>query len=294
MQSMTGFGVASSTARGVEITVEVRSLNHRYLRVNVHLPEALSKYEPRVLDMMKARVERGTVDLGVRLELPVAAGPLFNLKKAQVYWQELEKLSKEFNIREGISLEALLSLPGVVACPETAIEAEKVWPGVEGLVEKALEGMVEMRRKEGESLKADLKKCLKKISSLLDEARACFPETLKTYQMRLRERLDSLLSQIAERQMKFSEEEVLREVALLAERGDVSEELARLESHIEQFSLLLDKDCAVGRRLEFLAQEMHREAQTSTARAFSLDLLQPLLSIKAEVDKVKEQLMNVE
>jgi len=294
MQSMTGFGVASSTSAGVEITVEVRALNHRYLRINVHLPEVLTRYEPQVLEMIKARVQRGTVDLSVRLELPAATGVFFNLDKARIFWQELEKLRKEFGIKDGISLEALLSLPGVVANAEAAIKPEKIWLQVKELVEEALEAMLEMRQREGGSLKGDLKKGLSKISSLLEEARACLPQALKSYEMRLRERLDGLLSEMTEREMKFSDEEVLREIALLAEKGDVSEELARLESHIEQFSLLLDEDCPIGRRLEFLAQEMHREAQTSTAKAFSLELLQPLLTIKAEVDKVKEQLMNVE
>jgi uncharacterized protein (TIGR00255 family) len=291
---MTGFGVASATAEGMELTAEARSLNHRYLRINVHLPEVLTRYEPQVLQRIKSRVKRGTVDLSVRLELSVATGALFNLNKARIFWQELEKLKQEFNIKEEISLQSLLGLPGVVGSPEAAVEHEKVWTRVEGLVEEALEDMVEMREREGGSLLAELKKQLKRISSYIEKVRSLLPQALKAYEMRLRERLEALLAQIAEREVKFSEEEVLREVALLAERGDVSEELARLESHIGQFSLLLDKDCPVGRKLEFLAQEMHREAQTSTAKALSVEVLQPLLSIKAEVDKIKEQLMNVE
>jgi uncharacterized protein (TIGR00255 family) len=290
---MTGYGQARVRDSRDAVEVEVRSVNHRYLKVHTHMPERFAMREAEVEEAVRGAVKRGTVDIDVRVrtKLDDAAEP-FDAELLKAYHKRLAKVQKDLGVSSPVSMDALLALPGVVRGPDGARNGEdKTWPKVAKALAQALEDLDASRAREGDRLKKPLRAILKEISRLLCEVRELAPTVVEAYRDRLKERVARLLSGT---DAPVPPADLGREVALFADRCDISEEIARQESHVTEFDKALGAGGDVGRRLDFIAQEMLREANTMGAKANDARLTSRIISMKAEIEKIKEQIQNIE
>lgn len=290
---MTGYGQARVRDSRDAIEVEVRSVNHRYLKVHTHMPERFAMRESDVEEAVRGAVKRGTVDIDVRVrsKLDDKAEP-FDAELLKSYHKRLTKVQKDLGVQSPVSMDALLALPGVVRGPDAARNGEdKTWPKVAKALAQALEDLDASRTREGDRLKKPLRAILKEIARLLGEVRELAPTVVEQHRDRLKERIARLL---AGTDAPVPPADLGREVALFADRCDISEEIARQESHVQEFDKALGADGDVGRRLDFIAQEMLREANTMGAKANDSRLTARIISMKAEIEKIKEQIQNIE
>jgi uncharacterized protein (TIGR00255 family) len=293
LRSMTGYGRARGENHAAAIGVEVRCVNGRFFRMFAKLPPFLTCFEARLEKLVRASVRRGNIDLYLRYE-PIARGGAasFDLSAVQYYREQLEQLRRQLGLSGEISIELLANLPGSLRNDDLSEEeTEQLWPLVERVTTEALERVDEMRVVEGKALAEDLMARCERIRELLGAIRARVPAALEGYCERLHQRINSLLARAG---VEITASDLAREVALFTERSDISEELARLDSHLEQFHKTVAEAADAGRRLEFLAQEIHREANTMGGKANDAELSKLIIEIKAEVDKIKEQVPNVE
>lgn len=290
---MTGYGRARGENHAAAIGVEVRCVNGRFFRMFAKLPPFLTCFEARLEKLVRASVRRGNIDLYLRYE-PIARGGAasFDLSAVQYYREQLEQLRRQLGLAGEISIELLANLPGSLRNDDLSEEeTEQLWPLVERVTTEALERVDEMRVVEGKALAEDLMARCERIRELLGAIRARVPAALEGYCERLHQRINGLLARAG---VEITASDLAREVALFTERSDISEELARLDSHLEQFHKTVAEAADAGRRLEFLAQEIHREANTMGGKANDAELSKLIIEIKAEVDKIKEQVPNVE
>lgn len=290
--SMTGFGRGEATAPGgARIVVEAKSVNHRYADVAVKAPRAYASFEIAWSGTIKSTVSRGRVDLTVRRDA-AAGGLSIRWDAVEALIEAHERIQQRFAGRvsaEPPRIDELWRLPNVVAAGEGEADPVAEGPAADEAVAAALAAMVVMRRSEGARLEEDLRQILGRISRLRAEASAMASKAPAQLHDRLQQRLQALGTAVA-----VSPERLAAEVAILAERADVSEEITRLGAHIEQFESLLSAGEPVGRRLDFLGQELHREATTLGNKASETALVRIALELKAEIDRLKEQVMNVE
>jgi len=290
---MTGYGQARGRDPQDAIEVEVRSVNHRYLKVHAHLPEAFAFRESDVEELVRGAVKRGTVDVDVRVtSRPDAASEPFDREALKAYHRKLKEVQKELGITGGVTVEALLTLPGVVRRDESGrAGANRVWPKVEKAMKAALEDLEAAREREGERLRKPLKAILKEIGRLLKEVRELAPVVVEQYRDRLKERMARLLSGM---DPPVPAPDLGREMAMFADRCDITEEIARQESHIKEFENLMAAREDTGRKMDFTTQEMLREANTMGSKANDARLTQRIVAMKAEIEKLKEQIQNIE
>lgn len=293
IRSMTGFGEAEVvTAVGV-LRAEIRTVNHRFFSLNVRSPAALDRYEPRVKEWLKAHISRGHVNLTYRLAGEEAeAGPslTLDLERARQYMRAFRELQQALDLPGEVTLELLARQTDLV------IREQKETPEIEedavrAVTAEAARAAVGMREQEGKSLRADLEERLAGIGEALDAIEARAPQRLVAERDRLRRSITELAGDAA-----LDEDRIAREVAMIADRWDVSEEVVRLRSHIEHFHGMLREDSAepVGKRLSFLVQEMHREANTIGAKANDAAIEHRVVAIKNEIERLREQVENVE
>lgn len=283
--SMTGFGRAEGLVGGCPAAVEVRSLNHRFLELILRLPPELSSLEMPLRALVSGRVVRGRVEVTVRLQGSLRR-PRLNLEVARACWEELRRLRRELGLQEEPALAHLLGLGGVLW--EADLPAEAPWEELRPLVERALEDCLRMRRQEGEALGRDLAARLARLAELIEPLEPRVRGALAAYAERLRRRLRELAEGVV------PEERLLQEVATALERLDVTEELVRLREHLRRARELLDAPEPVGRRLDFLLQEMYREANTLGAKAVDASTGHAAVEIKAEIERMRQQVQNVE
>lgn len=294
IRSMTGYGRAESTDDQVRIAVEVRSVNNRFLKVSQRLPEGLTSLEVPIENLVRKHLSRGTVNLNLVVEPRGAAvrAPI-NAAVLSAYWKDLAALARETGgAARPPALEALLGLPGVVGTEEALLT------GIVGLEERVtkvvaetLERLDRMRAAEGASTAGDLAAILDAIEERLAAIQARAPQVMGEVRQRLAARVESLLADI---QLAPDDPSLMREVAFLAERSDINEELARLASHTDQFRGLLSSPDPAGRRCEFLAQEMYREINTIGSKANDAEIARQAVEVKVGVDRLREQSQNVE
>ncbi len=290
--SMTGFGRAGSSVRGPRLLCEVRSVNHRFLSTKIRLPSALQRLEAFVEQRIQSRVRRGSVevslfwrDAGERLASRVDA------KVADRYLAEIRAYLRKRRIRDDVSPQLLFTLPGVLAPADADAISADFKPELTKALDAALDALVRMREREGARLAAALRRELAGVSRCAARMRAAAPATVVAYQARLAERLNALL----EGQKVAPDSQLLaREVAVLADRSDVTEELDRLTSHEAEFHKLLARSGPIGREIEFLAQEMGREVQTIGSKLQDAALLAFVREAKAGVERLREQAANLE
>lgn len=290
---MTGYGRGDSIEGAYKITTEISSVNRKQSEIAVNLPRELELLEPRVRNEVNRRVARGRVTVKVLLHAGegVSSGKVqLNTALAKAYARELARLAKELNIPGPITLDHLLRAPGVLRTDDLSNEAEAVWPAVEKSLDQALTALVAMRVREGVHLAKDLKKRIAVMKKSVGLIRVEAPGMVKRYQAQLRERIQNAgLALPAE-----TDERLLKEVVYFADRSDISEELTRLASHFKQFDELSKSAEPVGRTLDFLAQEINRELNTIGSKATDQTISREVIGLKAELEKFREQVQNVE
>ncbi|MCA9034324.1 MAG: YicC family protein [Planctomycetaceae bacterium] len=287
---MTGFGSSTVDRDGVHLSVEIKSVNNRYLKLSARLPDAVARFESEVEKLVRARVARGTVQMSVRLRFPGGqSGYRIDTEVLNSYQQQLLAMDEG---RSDISLASLLQLPGVVAEAELPEElVNSVWPIAEEAIIRALEHFHDFREREGESMRIDLQKQCDAIASHLSEIIAVAPQVISDYRDKLLERVRRLTNDAS---ISVSPNDVIREVALFADRCDINEETTRLSSHMDQFRRMLDGETSQGRKLEFIGQEMFREINTIGSKANSVDVAHCVVEMKASIERIREVLQNVE
>ncbi|MHC4272862.1 MAG: YicC/YloC family endoribonuclease [Planctomycetota bacterium] len=291
---MTGFGVASAEVDGARYVVEVRSLNSKYFKALVRLPEDLQGLEGELEPVLARRLSRGSVVLTVRFsDVSADAAARINAKALRQYLEQLQSAAGSGQGGLNIDMGAVLSLPGVVISDTGEALIERARPVLLGLVDKACMRVLAMRNREGVTLHDELHKHRRQIADRLAVIGRRAPEVVEQYRVRLRERIDALL---AESSSALRDEDLIREVAVYAERSDITEEVARLQGHLEQFAEIIDAadEEPSGRTLDFLSQEMLREANTIASKCLDVEISREIVEVKGGIDRIKEQVQNVE
>jgi len=291
VKSMTGFGKGESANQDVTLAVEIKSVNHRYCDINIKLPRSLSAFENDVKKTVGQKLKRGKVDVYINLNLIGSAAMRATLNRPLVsaYLAALDELKNEFAVSGDISLDWLASQKDLIQIEEATIDPEIMKEVLITAVQKALTGHDQMRIAEGEATADDMFARLGLISGLLDQIETLAPEVPKEWQVKLEQRLQKFSEEI-----EFDPQRLAQELAIVADRCDVSEELTRFRSHIQQFEALLKSDEPVGRKMDFLVQEMNREANTTGSKSNHAELTRLVVDIKAELEKIREQVQNVE
>jgi uncharacterized protein (TIGR00255 family) len=294
IRSMTGFGRAEVTGETFTVTVEARSVNHRYLDVTLRLPGRLADAESEARRLVQARVERGRVDVAVQVE-PVAGHRTSDVRVdtglARRYLDAARALGAELGLEPDVNLGWVLGRPGVITADETPVsDVETPWPLVRDALGRALDDLAARREAEGAVLATELRALGAELAALVPQMAERAPVTAARRAERLRERMRALAGETG----GVDEARIVAEVAVWATKSDVTEELARLRAHLQEFGRKLDKDGPVGRALDFLIQEMHREVNTVGAKADDLELSQAVLAAKGVLEKIREQVQNLE
>lgn len=292
LRSMTGFGSAQAVIQGVEYAVEVRSVNNRYFKGVIKLPESLSALEADIERILRKEVYRGTVTLAVRMRIPDDQRAYrVNTAALASYIDQLRVLEVEANPTMRIDLAQLLQLPGVTEPPPVEELCQRTQQGLMDLIRKVLADLARMRDQDGKGLQDEFtghcRMILQKVAGIAGLA----PQVVRDYQDRLIARVKELT---ASAKIDIDAESLAREVALFAERCDVAEEISRLRTHVEQFLATMAAPEPSGRKLDFIAQEMLREANTIGSKANDATIAQAVVDIKTAIDRIKEQAQNVE
>ena len=291
VKSMTGYGRAVETVNGREFTVEIRSVNNRYLDCTVKLPRALSFAEDTVKQAVKNTISRGKVDVYITQRSEGAADVKVTLNTAMAagYVEAMRQMAQEFAIREDISVSLLSRMPDVFTVEKPEVDEEQLLSDMMQVVNAALTNYDAMRTKEGEALKNDLSSRGNTIRSLVSQVEEGNGQTVIDYRTRLYNKLQEVLANTA-----IDESRILTEAAIFADKVAVDEETVRLRSHLEQMDSMLAAGGAMGRKLDFLLQEMNREANTIGSKCTDVRLARIVVDIKAELEKIREQTQNIE
>jgi uncharacterized protein (TIGR00255 family) len=290
MRSMTGYGRGTCEVAGRRLVVEVRSVNHRFLEIKLRLPWSDAAVEAHVTQAVRARLSRGAVTVGVRDEGGgVGQAVRADVGLARQYHRALEEIRAAVGIAEAVSLEVLAAQPGVIAVGEGVSDPEAMWRAIEPGLEAALTALVAARGREGEALRADLRARVATLETMAREIGELTREAPDHYRKRLRERLERVI-----KPGEVDAQRLAQEVAILADKADVSEELTRLSAHLAECKRLCDEGDANGRRLDFLAQELNREVNTIGAKSQSAPVAARVVDAKAELERLREQIQNVE
>lgn len=290
-KSMTGFGRAEGTWRGGKLTVEVRSVNHRYLEVRMKMPRELSAIEPVSSEWVRNRMGRGRIDVAASVD--GLTDPLFlptlNMPLAMRYAELHKTLGHELGLDGKPDPALILSMRDVILMQEETIDLDKEWKNIKPVFVKAFDTLDEAARIEGKKLAQDIKARLENIAGLSARIVNLQPEEILEY----RDRLAARITQLAEKP-EIDHDRMAQELAFYAERSDFTEEAVRLRAHIERFGEIIESDGSIGRTLDFLAQEMLREINTTSSKALSAKISQVAVEIKAELEKIREQVQNIE
>ncbi|HVB55607.1 MAG TPA: YicC/YloC family endoribonuclease [Candidatus Acidoferrales bacterium] len=296
LKSMTGYAQARAVERGWSLRVTVRSVNHRFLDLHLRVPEGFEPIEPRIRQIVREHVRRGHLDINVQHDLVGSAAVGVNMDAAAAYVQAANSLRKQFGIQADPDLASILRLPGVVGAPASSLEEElERFEAVVSLcLTEALDKLDRMRAEEADVLREEMSGRLSRIASMSARVEGLVEISRPAFAQRLERRLKELLGDA-----QIDVARLAHEAALAAERSDVSEELVRLKSHVQQFQSLLEGSSDVGKKLDFLLQEMQREANTLLSKTpgnetEGLEITQLALEIKSEIEKLREQVQNIE
>ena len=291
IKSMTGYGRGVETVNGREFTVELRSVNNRYLDCSVRLPRMLSFAEDAVKQAVKASVSRGKVDVFISLRAEAEEDVVVNLNRGVLegYLTAMRQMVTEFGVQDDISVSTVSRLPEVFIVEKKEVDEEQLLQDLLQVVNKALESYDTMRAREGEALDADLRSRGQTILSLVSQVEQGNGQTVVDYRTRLENKLREVLENTA-----IDESRILTEAAIFAVKVAVDEETVRLRSHLQQMNSMLDGGGAIGRKLDFLLQEMNREANTIGSKCTDVKLARIVVDIKAELEKIREQTQNIE
>ena len=291
VKSMTGFGRCEVSEGDRKMTVEMKSVNHRYLDVNIKMPKKLNFFESAIRSLLKAYLQRGKVDLFITCEdLSKLQGSLkYNRELAAEYLKYLNQMSEEFGLENDVKAGALSRYPDVLVMEEAQDNEEELWKLLEQALRGACAQMVETRSKEGGNLKKDLTEKLDEMLTHVAFIEERSPKIVSEYRKKLEDKVHELLADA-----QIEESRLAAEVTIFADKICVDEELVRLRSHIEHTKAVLEEKDSVGRKLDFIAQEMNREANTILSKANDLEVSNAGIDLKTEIEKVREQIQNIE
>ena len=291
MRSMTGYGRGETDHNGTKFSVELNSVNRKQSDIVINLPRDLAALEPQIRQTINENISRGRTNVVVSYQNG-SGGPrklALDTELARSYHDAMRALQKELDAPGEITIGAILQAPGVMRAPEETIDSNAAWPAIERALHAALSELIKMREREGKHLAKDLIRRLKAMRKQIKEIRALHPEVVKKYRASLLERI-----QKAGLPISTDDERLVKEISFFADRADVSEELTRVESHLAQFAHHLRRHEPVGRTLEFITQEIFRELNTLGAKANDAAISQRVVACKAELEKIREQIQNLE
>jgi len=291
MNSMTGYGRGESSRGGAKFTVEISTVNRKQAELSLYLPRELDALESRVRDEINSKVARGRIAARVQFSASSTSGTQVKIDHtlAKQYAREYRALAAELKLEKHMGLDTILRAPGVLQTTEDSLDVESLWLSLRAAVRMSLRGLLAMRAKEGVNLKKDLQKRINTLQKSVKAVAKQAPKTAKRHR-------DALLDRISQSglDLKLDDERVLKEVALYADRIDITEELTRLESHFGQFADYAKSKSPVGRTLDFLSQEMNREVNTIGSKANDPVVSRLVVAMKSELEKFREQVQNVE
>jgi uncharacterized protein (TIGR00255 family) len=292
IRSMTGFGRGEAQLQLIKISTEVKSLNHRYLDTSIKMPKILNYLEEKVRQKIKDSVKRGRVEVFIGFEkigdtdIRVSA----DLALAKQYIDAFQELSDKLSITNDMTVSALVKFPDVIIVDKKESDEDEIWSCLSDSLNTALYKLVAMREHEGDLLREDFNKRLEIVTSMIVQIEDKSPQILEGYRQKLLDRMKEILEDV----QSLDESRLLMEAAIYADKSNVTEEIVRFHSHIRQFRAILDEDDSVGRKLDFLIQEMNREVNTIGSKANDLFVTNIVISLKSELEKLREQIQNIE
>ncbi len=292
IKSMTGFGRGEANSDYGKVTVELKSVNHRYLDLNMKLPRGLSAFEQDVRTLLKQQISRGKVDMYVTFafqEDSAEQALTYHEEVAKAYVHYAQRISEQFDLRNDLSVSSLLRYPDVCVTGQREMDAEQMMVLLQEALQLAMTQFVDTRIKEGEALAKDLLDKLDYMESVAKKLEARYPQVLADYRKRLLAKVQELLATSS-----MEEARVMTEVVIYADKTCIDEEIVRLNSHIKQMRDILTNQSGVGRKLDFIAQEMNREANTMLSKTNDLEMTDLAIDLKTEIEKVREQIQNLE
>jgi uncharacterized protein (TIGR00255 family) len=290
IKSMTGFGRGEFSQGASTFSVDVRSVNHRYSDVSVRMPRAMSVLEEKVREFVTEKISRGKVDVYINYNTFGQNSQVkLDTNLAKAYVDSLNTLKEMFGIRDDISLSLLTRFPDIMALESVEMDMDELWAMLKQALEMAFNALVEMRQREGERLKNDLLEKLVNVKGFVGNIKEKSYSIVDEYKNKLYDRIKELTKDI-----QIDENRLLTEVAVFADKSSIDEELVRLESHLEELQKALNIKGSVGKKLDFIIQEMNREVNTIGSKITDLGILNNVISIKTEIEKIREQVQNIE
>lgn len=292
IKSMTGFGRGESSDDLYNFKIEIKAVNHRYNDISVKMPKHISYLEEKIKKSIKREINRGKVDVYINLEY-VSESSIdvkVDVELAKTYKKALELICDELDLEKDIRINNVLAMDDIIKTERKEIDEDKIWISLEGALEMAIKDIVSMKRAEGKELKKDMILHLEKIEELLIVIEERSPLVVLEYREKLKERLSNLL----DKDVDVDEEKVNTEIVFFADKSNINEEIIRLQSHLKQFKSILEEDNPVGRKLDFLIQEMNREINTIGSKASDILICQNVVEVKSEIEQIREQVQNVE
>ena len=291
IKSMTGFGRCEVLKDSRKFTVELKSVNHRYLDVNIRMPKKLNFFETSIRTLLKSYADRGKVDIFITYEdlSQSQVSVKYNAALAAEYLKYLNQMAEEFSLDNDVRVSTLSRYPEVFTMEECSEDEDELWNGLKEALEGAFSQFVEMRTKEGERLKEDILLKLDLLSEQIRFIEERLPQIIAEYRTKLEEKMRELLEDT-----QIDDNRIAAEVILFADKICTDEEVVRLKSHIQHMKETLEESNGIGRKLDFIAQEMNREANTILSKANDLDISNRAISLKTEIEKIREQIQNIE
>jgi uncharacterized protein (TIGR00255 family) len=293
IKSMTGYGRTESVVNMKKYIVEIKSLNHRYLEISLRLPASLSSLELDIKKGISGRFSRGRIEANIRMDSEygsVSEGRYeLNLPLVRNYYDLLVQMRDEFNLKDEITLSMIAAFRDAYVLKESGPDVSVLWGELKEVIERAMDALMDMRKKEGENICHDLILRMDLITKSLDSIALRAPQVVLDYQKRFAERVKELTGGVALDEMRL-----VQEIAIMADRCDIMEEIVRFKSHILQFQGLLEGDDAAGRNIDFLIQEMNREINTIGSKSADAEIARKVIEIKAELARIREQVQNIE
>lgn len=291
LKSMTGYGRSQMIINGRDILVEIRSVNHRYFEYSSRIPRTYNYIDEKIKALLKSKISRGKVDVSVSVNNIEGRDTEIAINKgiAEGYVNALRSIADELDVKDDLALSKLIKLPDIFNIQKTPDDEEQIWNDVSTVATEALSRFVSMRETEGEKLRSDLIGKSDSILEMVENVEAVSPQTVENY----RERLVKKISEVLESR-DIDQQRIVTEAAIFAEKIAVDEETVRLRSHLSQFCELVNSDEPVGRKLDFIVQEMNREVNTIGSKAQDLNITKIVVDMKAELEKIREQIQNIE
>lgn len=290
IKSMTGFGRGEASQDNITFSVDIKTVNHRYSDISVRMPRMVSPLEEKVREYIGSKLNRGKIDIYINYDsFGQDTKVKLDTNLASAYVDSLNTLKQQFGIKDDISLSLLTRFPDILKLETEEKDLDFLWSILYSAIEQAVESLVDMRSREGERLCKDMVEKLDSIMATIDEIKAKSPDLIEVYKNKLYDKIKEMTKDI-----QLDENRLLTEVAIFADKSSIDEEIVRLKSHIEEFRSTLYVKGTIGKRLDFVVQEMNREVNTIGSKSSDLGIVNNVIAMKTEIEKIREQVQNIE